>query len=110
SPVAGGAWKAAAPALRANPAISSAGTRLARLAVAPGALVLLTAAPSGTPGRPLPPLGRPRPSLLLLAVLEREDIDDTVEVVGLRLGLLDRGIGLLHQGRVVLRHLVELAD
>src|SRR5690606_42142431 len=41
-------------------------------------------------------------------LVEREDVDHAIEFGGLRLGLLDGGIGLFDQRRIVLGHLVEL--
>ena len=52
-------------------------------------------------------LGRAAATLRRLGVVQREHSDDAVELAGLRLGLLDGGIGLFHQRRIVLGHLVD---
>src|SRR5262245_54645821 len=61
-------------------------------------------------GRPDASGGAGAPQHSRRFLLAGEDVDDAVELACLRLGLLDRRIGLLDQSRVVLGHLVHLAD
>ena len=51
-----------------------------------------------------------RGELIRIGLVDGEDVHDPVELAGLRLGLFDGGIGLFHQGRIVLGHLVHGAD